>query len=66
MSCNIALPEAVEVEEPLGQTFGRVQISAVTVTERVITAQTQTLGQLMIQVWLRGKAKSFLSEQTHK
>lgn len=51
MARNIGLPEAVQVEETLGQAFGGCHVGTVAaVGEGVAAAQTQPLAEVLVQL----------------
>lgn len=51
MSRHIRLPEAVQVEKTLGQTFGGCHVGAVaSVGEGVAAAQTQPVTEVLVQL----------------
>lgn len=54
---NIRLPEAVQVEETLGQSFGGGHVGAVAaVRERVTAAQAQPVAEVVVQLRIRRQA----------
>jgi len=51
---HVGLPEAVQVEEPLGQTARRRHVGPVAaVGQRVAAAQTEPLAELLVQLRVR-------------
>lgn len=63
---HIRLPEAVQVEEALGETFGSCHISAAAaVGEGVAAAQTEPVTEVLVQLRVCRQA-SFISAEEHK
>lgn len=63
---HVRLPEAVQVEEALGQTFGGSHISvAAAVGEGVTAAQTEPVAEILVQLRVCRQA-SFVSAAEHR
>lgn len=66
MTRHVRLPEAVQVEEALGETFGRCHVSAAAaVGEGVTAAQTEPVAEVLVQLRVRRQA-SFISAEEHR
>lgn len=65
MARHIGLPEAIQVEETIGQAFGGCHVRTLTaVGEGVAAAQTQPLAEVLVQLRIRGQTGLLPAKKT--